>query len=94
VGWFRSDPPVVDFGLFCRFRFRECLTWPASGCGPQRAAKITHVSADGAEWIDAVVATRCPDAVRCMDPFHVVKWATDALDVVRRSVRPGLRPAG
>lgn len=44
------------------------------------------MSADGAEWIDAVVAARCPDAVRCMDPFHVVKWASDALDVVRRDV--------
>ena len=24
-----------------------------------------------------------PDAVRCADPFHVVRWATDALDEVR-----------
>ena len=27
---------------------------------------------------------RCPNAVRCADPFHVVKWATEALDEVRR----------
>ena len=26
---------------------------------------------------------RCPDAVRCADPFHVVAWATDALARVR-----------
>jgi transposase len=25
-----------------------------------------------------------PAAVRCADPFHVVSWATDALDEVRR----------
>ena len=54
----------------------------ASGAG--RCAKITHVSADGASWIAQVVAERCPNAVRCADPFHVVKWATDALDQVRR----------
>lgn len=26
----------------------------------------------------------CPNALRCIDPFHVVSWATDALDQVRR----------
>jgi transposase len=52
--------------------------------GEQRCAQITHVSADGADWISAVVADRCPAAVRCADPFHIVRWATDALDEVRR----------
>jgi len=52
--------------------------------GDQRAAKITHVSADMAGWIARVVATRAPAAVRCADPFHVVAWATEALDVERR----------
>ncbi|GAA4127750.1 hypothetical protein GCM10022215_38560 [Nocardioides fonticola] len=52
--------------------------------GEDRSAQITHVSADGADFIDAIVAERCPAAVRVADPFHVVKWATDALDVVRR----------
>ncbi|WP_459976163.1 ISL3 family transposase, partial [Nocardioides pyridinolyticus] len=37
-------------------------------------------------WIAAVVAERCPNAVRCADPFHVVKWAGEALDEVRRQV--------
>ena len=54
----------------------------ASGEG--RCAAIAHVSADGADWISAVVADRCRAAVRCADPFHVVKWATEALDEVRR----------
>ena len=52
--------------------------------GAERCAAITHVSADGADWISAVVAARCPNAVRCADPFHIVKWATEALDDVRR----------
>ncbi|ADU47104.1 ISL3 family transposase [Intrasporangium calvum] len=52
--------------------------------GEQRCAAVTHVSADGADWIAKVVTQRCPQAVRCADPFHVVSWATDALDEVRR----------
>ena len=53
--------------------------------GPERCAQITHVSADGADFIDAIVAEACPGAVRAADPFHVVKWATEALDEVRRA---------
>jgi transposase len=72
------------------------LVWAAAGrdeatlrsffdaLGPQRSAQITHVSADAAGWIAKVVAERCPDAQRCADAFHVVAWATDALDEVRR----------
>ena len=29
---------------------------------------------------------RCPKAKRCVDPFHVVALATEALDKVRREV--------
>ena len=54
--------------------------------GPARCPAITHVSADAADWIADVVAARCPAAVQCADPFHVVKWATEALDEVRRGV--------
>jgi transposase len=53
--------------------------------GAHRAGQLTHVSADAAEWIGVVVADRAPQAVRCADPFHVVAWATEALDEVRRS---------
>ena len=61
--------------------------------GPERSALITHVSADGAAWIAAVVAARCPNAVRCADPFHVVKWATEARDDVRRAAWNDARKA-
>ncbi len=53
--------------------------------GEERCAQITHVSADGADFIDTIVEQRCPGAVRAADPFHVVKWATEALDEVRRA---------
>ena len=49
----------------------------------KRCGSLTS-SADGADWIAMVVAERCPNAVLCADPFHVVRWATDALDEVRR----------
>ncbi|MBU6496545.1 MAG: ISL3 family transposase [Acidobacteria bacterium] len=50
----------------------------------KRTSLITHVSADGAPWITKVVTERCPTATLCADIFHVVQWATEALDVVRR----------
>jgi transposase len=52
--------------------------------GPQRCALITHVTADAAGWIAQAVTAHCPRAVRCADPFHIVAWATEALDEVRR----------
>jgi transposase len=77
---------------------RRRLVWAAPGrdaatlraffdvLGPERAAEISQVSADAAPWIRHVVEERCPDAVLCADPFHVVAWALDALDEVRRHV--------
>jgi transposase len=82
------------------------LVWAAEGrdedtldrfffeLGAERAKLITHVSADAGSWIANVVAIRCPNAVRCMDPFHVTKWATDALDQVRREVWNAARRTG
>jgi len=54
--------------------------------GPDRCAQITHVSADGAEFIAAIVEEICPGAVRVADPFHVVKVRHEAL-CVRMEVR-------
>ena len=52
--------------------------------GDERAAQITHVSSDSADWVAFVVAARCPNAVQCADPFHVIQWVQAALDDVRR----------
>jgi transposase len=74
------------------------LVWAAEGrdeaaldrffyqLGAERAKLITHVTADAGSWIANVVDVRCPNAVRCMDTFHVIAWATDALDEIRRQV--------
>jgi transposase len=82
------------------------LVWAAAGrnsetvrsffdaLGPRRSALLTHVSADGAEWIHSAVTERAPRAILGMDPFHVVAWATKALDEVRRGLWNELRSAG
>ena len=82
------------------------LVWAAAGhdkvtlekffalLGPERAARIRLVSADAAEWIGEVAMTACPNAELCLDPFHIVRWATQALDVVRRWVWNLLRSMG
>ena len=71
------------------------LVWAAEGrnqdtlgrffdqLGAERAAALTHVSCDGAEWIHALVRLRAPQALICLDAFHVVAWAMKALDKVR-----------
>ena len=51
--------------------------------GPARCALITHVSADGAPYISTVVKASARSG-SCADPFHVVAWATEALDKLRR----------
>jgi transposase len=54
--------------------------------GEKRCAQLTHVCSDEASWITEVVAERCPQVVRVADPFHVVAWATGALDRLRRQI--------
>jgi transposase len=82
------------------------LVWAAAGrdrktveaffdaLGERRCKQIALVSCDMAGWIAGPVADRVPDAVRCVDPFHVVMLATDALDEVRREVWNEARKAG
>jgi transposase len=62
--------------------------------GVERSAQISHVSADSAQWISQVVAERCPNAVQCADPFHVVKWANQTLGVIRAEAWRTTRAAG
>lgn len=59
-----------------------------------RTDRLGFVTADGATWITDVVAERAPDAVVCLDTFHVIGWATTALDEVRREEWNKLRRAG
>jgi len=82
------------------------LVWAAAGrdrktverfldaLGEERCKQITLVSCDMASWISGPIADRLPGAVRCVDPFHVVQLATDALDEIRRDVWNQARKAG
>lgn len=82
------------------------LVWAAAGrdrktveafldeLGQERCKQIELVSCDMASWIAGPVADRLPDAVRCVDPFHVIMLATDALDEVRREVWNDARRSG
>ena len=54
--------------------------------GEERSHLVKLVSADAAEWIATVVAERCPNATLCADAFHMVSWATRALDEVRKEI--------
>ena len=62
--------------------------------GKERCELIKLVSCDDAEWITRPVAERCENAVICLDPFHIVKAATDALDKIRREVWNDARRQG
>jgi len=75
-------------------RDKETLRKFFDELGAERSAQLQLVSADAAEWIEDVVRERAPQATRCLDPFHVVQWATKALDEVRREKWNELRTAG
>jgi transposase len=62
--------------------------------GEERSSLIKLVSADAAEWIATVVRERCPNATLCADAFHMVQWATRALDEVRKEIWRNARKIG
>ncbi len=50
----------------------------------KQLSSIKVVTGDGARWITDCVNEFTPDCERCIDPFHVVEWAMEALDKVRK----------
>ena len=73
VVWVHENHGQEIFSQFC-----ELLT-------EEERAKIEIVAGDGARWIDSCTEKYFPNAKRCVDFFHVVEWANDALDQVRSS---------
>lgn len=71
------------------------VVWAAKGHGktvlesfyrqltPKQLSSIKVVTGDGARWITDCVNEFTPECERCVDPFHVVQWAMEALDEVR-----------
>lgn len=82
------------------------LVWAAAGrdrktveafldqLGEERCKQLELVSADMAAWVAGPITERCPQAELCLDPFHGVMLATDALDEIRREVWNEARRAG
>lgn len=50
----------------------------------EQLASIKVVTSDGARWITDCVNEFIPECERCVDPFHVVEWAMNTLDEVRK----------
>lgn len=71
VVWVHENQGYEVFKLFC-----EELT-------EEERANIGVIAGDGAKWIDQCKDEYFRNATRCMDPFHVCTWATEAVDRVR-----------
>jgi len=71
VVWVHPDHGKEVFEEFCQLLSKE------------EQASIEIVAGDGAKWIDSCTKEYFPNATRCVDFFHVVEWANEALDDVR-----------
>lgn len=54
--------------------------------GTFNAQSIQMISGDGARWIKDTAYSHAPQAEFCIDPYHVVTWALDAMDQMRRRI--------
>jgi transposase len=52
--------------------------------GKERTAKLTAISMDEDIGFQSAAADRAPQARVCFDPFHLVRWASRAVDAVRQ----------
>jgi transposase len=52
----------------------------------EQRASIKVVTGDGARWIDQCIEKYLPNCARCVDSFHVVEWANEALNSLRKEV--------
>lgn len=62
--------------------------------GEARCAALEAVSLDMGGAYKKATDAKAPDARQCVDPFHVVKLANEAIDKVRRRAWNATRPKG
>jgi transposase len=62
--------------------------------GEERAAQLQFVTCDGADWIRSVIAERAPEAIVCLDTFHLIGWATRSTRCADRSGTSSVEPEG
>jgi transposase len=65
----------------------SCLAEFFDLLGPQRASRLQAVTMDGSKAFRAATSQAAPNAAICLDPFHIIKWASEALDAVFRAER-------
>jgi transposase len=83
--------PWARHGARHTHAFDDTAAWLAVHTSKQAVGQLLGVAW---ETVGRVVARVAADAVLCADPFHVVKWATDALDEVRCQVWNTARKGG
>ncbi len=52
----------------------------------EQRQNIKLVSADGARWIKSTVNDYLPNAEFCIDAFHVINWAVECMDELRKEL--------
>ncbi|WP_322767899.1 ISL3 family transposase [Frankia sp. Cr1] len=71
------------------------IVWAGEGRSKDTLKKFFELlGEERCKKIATVVEELCPQAKRCMDPFHVVAWATKAVDTVRRRTVNDLHRSG
>ena len=85
----RCMAAIVDHGTEAAVRChgghgKEAFGEFLPGLAEEQRASIELVSADGARWAGEAMAGWLPGAAGCIGTFHVVHWATDLLDEVRK----------
>lgn len=72
-------------------RTRKAFTDFFTALGPDRSEQLTAITMDGSPIYMPVAEENAPQATVCLDPFHVIKWANEALDKARQA-NPAIPP--
>lgn len=90
-----TPPPTDDTAADCSppARARHAAGEPEPPVA-ERAGKLTAISLDMGPGYAASARWHAPQAVQCIDPFHVAQLANTALDEVRRAYWNELRQFG
>lgn len=66
-------------------RNRDTLQGFYDALGPARCAQVEAITMDMARAWQEVTREYLPNATICLDPFHIIGWATEAVDNVHRT---------
>jgi transposase len=66
-------------------RSHQALQGFFDALGPDRCAQVQAISMDMAPVWRGACAASIPQAAICLDPFHLIRWANEALDVVYKT---------